>query len=290
MTTASIVLMGGPDTGKTNFIGRLWLALRNSESSLRLGGTPAEIKYVEEAVGYLHRGQFAPRTDKNVAAEQSSITMPLARRHAAKGEEGLELVVPDVSGEIWKTAVDTRELAQERMQQLENAMGAVVFVRVLSELNISPPDWVTSAELMQLQEDADVREMPTQVMLCEFVRFLEVKLRAGRNGRKPRVAVVVTAWDLLDAERAASGPRAYLEREFPLFAGRLDDVSRFEVEIFCMSILGGDPGADEGFRARLLDVGLESAGYVRYRSGNEIRETADVGLPVAWVIQEDTMR
>ena len=290
MTTASIVLMGGPDTGKTNFIGRLWLALRNGESTLRLGGTPAEIKYVEEAVGHLHRGQFAPRTDKNVAAEQSSITMPLVRRHAAEGEERLELVVPDVSGEIWKTAVDTRELAQERMKQLEDAMGAVVFVRVLSELNVSPPDWVNSAELMQLQEDEDVGEMPTQVMLCEFVRFLELKLRAGKNGRKSRVAVVVTAWDLLDAERAAAGPRAYLEREYPLFAGRLDDVSRFEVEFFSMSILGGDPGADEGFRARLLDAGLESAGYVRYCSGNEIRETADVGLPIAWAIQEDAMR
>ena len=56
-----------------------------------------------------------------------------------------------------------------------------------------------------------------------------------------------------------------------------------------MSILGGDPEADEGFRARLLDEGLGSAGYVRYYSGKEIRETADVGLPVAWALEEDTM-
>ena len=290
MTTASIVLVGGPDTGKTNFIGRLWLALRNGESTLRLGGTPDEIKYVEEAVGHLHRGKFAPRTDQNVAAEQSSITIPLARQNSAEGDERQELVVPDVSGEIWKAAVETRELSRERMKQLEDAVGAVVFVRVLSELNVSPPDWVNSAELMQLQEDADIGEMPTQVMLCEFVRFLELKLRAGMNGRKPRVAIVVTAWDLLDAERAAVGPRAYLQREYPLFAGRLDDVSRFEVAIFSMSILGGDPGADEGFRARLLDEGLKSVGYVRYCSGNEIQETADVGLPIAWAIQEDAMR
>ena len=290
MTTASIVLVGGPDTGKTNFIGRLWLALRNGESTLRLGGTPDEIKYVEDAVGHLHRGQFAPRTDQNVAAKQSSITIPLARRNAAEGDDRQELVVPDVSGEIWKAAVETRELSRERMKQLEDAAGAVVFVRVLSRLNVSPPDWVNSAALMQLQEDADVGEMPTQVMLCEFVRFLELKLRAGMNGRKPRVAVVVTAWDLLDAERGAVAPRAYLEREYPLFAGRLNDVSRFEIGIFSMSILGGDPGADKGFRARLLDEGLESAGYVRYCSGNEIRESADVGLPIAWAIQEDEMR
>ena len=289
MTTASIVLVGGPDTGKTNFIARLWLALRNGESSLRLGGTPDEIKYVEDAVRHLHEGHFAPRTDKNVAAEQSSITIPLARPESGQGDGRLELVVPDVLGEIWKRAVETRELSQERMQQLEEAVGAVVFVRVLSELNVSPPDWINSAELMQLQEDADVGEMPTQVMLCEFVRFLELKLHAGKSSRKPRVAVVVTAWDLLDVERASAGPRAYLEREYPLFAGRLGDVSRFEVGIFSMSILGGDPKADEGFRDKLLEDGLRNRGYVRYDSGMGIRETADVGLPVAWAIEEDAM-
>ena len=287
MTTSSIVLVGGPDTGKTNFIARLWAALRSGESALRLGGTPDEIKYVEDAVSHLHEGRFAPRTDKNVAAEQSSITIPLARPEAAQGDDRLELVVPDVSGEIWKSAVETRELARERMRQLEEAVGAVVFVRVLSELNVSPPDWVNLAELMQLQKDGNLGEMPTQVMLCEFVRFLELRLHAARSISKPRVAVVVTAWDRLDAERGGAGPRAYLEKEYPLFAGRLADVSRFEVGIFSMSILGGDPEADEEFRDKLLEEGLRSRGYVGFDSGEEIRETDDLGLPVAWTIQED---
>ena len=289
MTTLSVVLVGGPDTGKTNYIARLWLALRNGESILRLGGTPDDIKYVEDAVGHLHKGHFAPRTDQNVAAELSSITVPLAGPEVGHEGDRVELVVPDISGEIWKTAVETREFPRERMQQLEAAVGAVVFVRVLSKLNVSPPDWVNSAELMQLQEGADVGEIPTQVMLCEFVRFLELKLNAGKSGRKPRVAVVVTAWDLLDAERAAAGPRAYLEREYPLFAGRLGDVSRFEVGIFSMSILGGDPKSDAAFRNELLDDGLRSKGYVRYDSGMGIRKTTDVGLPIAWAIQENEL-
>ena len=290
MSTSNIVLVGGPETGKTNFLGRLWLALRNGESSLQISGTPEQIKYVEDTVRHLHRGRFAPRTDQNVAAEHSSITIPLAKRKPAEGNEQHKLVVPDVSGEIWKRAVETRTVSHERMRQLEEADGALVFVRVLSELNVSPPDWVNSAALMQLQEDADVREMPTQVMLCEFIRFLEWTLPAERGGRKPRVAVVITAWDRLDRERAAAGPKAYLEREYPLFAGRLNDVSRFEVGVFSMSILGGDPGIDEGFRASLLDEGLAGAGYVQYSKGGEIRKTADVGFPITWAIREDAMR
>ena len=108
MTTSSIILVGGPDTGKTNFIVRLWVALRSGESALRLGGTPDEIKYVEDAVRHLHEGHFAPRTDKNVVAEKSTITIPLTRPETAPGDDWLELVVPDVSGEIWKGAVETR--------------------------------------------------------------------------------------------------------------------------------------------------------------------------------------
>ena len=290
MSTQSIVLVGGPDTGKTNFIGRLWLALRNGEGVLRLSGTPNEIKYVEDAVGHLHEGSFAPRTDQNVAADQLSFKIPLVGLDRHQGEGSVEFVIPDISGEVWKTAVETNGIPRERMTQLEEAAGALLFVRVLSDLNVNPPDWVNAAELMQSQGDeADAHDMPTQVMLCEFLRFLEIKMRDQDMGRNPRVAVVVTAWDLLDAERAGAGPRAYLAKEYPLFAGRLEDVTRFDVGIFAVSILGGDPGADEGFRDNLLKTGLKRAGYVRYFSGNEMRETADIGLPIAWTMQDGAM-
>ncbi|MCY4312173.1 MAG: hypothetical protein OXD44_00460 [Gammaproteobacteria bacterium] len=290
MTTSNIVLLGGPDTGKTNFIARLWAAIRNDESTLRLSEIPNEIKYVEEQINHLNQGHFAPRTDKNVVTEQCSITIPLASPKAVQGKSRLELVIPDVSGEIWKSAVETREIDRERMRQLEEATGAIVFVRVLSDQNVSPPDWVNLANLMHLQEGADLGQIPTQVMLCEFVRFLELRLSVARQIYRPRVAVVVTAWDLLDAKLRETNPRNYLEQEYPLFAGRLADVShRFEVEIFSMSILGGDLKSDEEFRDKLLDDGLRNKGYVRFKRGEEIQESPDLGIPIAWAIHQDTI-
>ena len=290
LNAQSIVLVGGPDTGKTNFIGRLWLALRNGKSSLRLSGTPNEIRYVEEAVGHLHQGSFAPRTDKNIEAEQLSLTIPLACVGAEQADTSTELVIPDVSGEVWKTAVETNEIPREQMIQLEQAVGALVFVRVLSELNVNPPDWVNAEKLMEFQrQDSETVEMPTQVMLCEFLRFLELKIRNADIDRKPRIAVVVTAWDLLDNERSAAGPKAYLEREYPLFAGRLADLDRFEVNIFGMSIFGGDPDADSSFQDGLLSGGVDSAGYVRYWDGRELQNSHDIALPVAWVIHDSVI-
>ena len=284
MTTRSVILIGGPDTGKTNFIARLWAALRTGGGALAASGTPDEIKYVEDAVNHLHQGSFAPRTDQNLEADQGSIAIPLGLNESHE-EDIAELVIPDVSGEIWKKAVDTTELAPERMAQLEGAVGVLLFVRVLSSLNVNPLDWVNAAELMEHQRDnAQPGEMPTQVMLCEFLRFLELKLPDRTTGRKPRVAVIITAWDLLDNDRSAAGPRAYIQKEYPLFAGRLTDLDRFDVTVFGMSILGGDPKADQGFRDKLLESNFKSAGYVRFDHDGTVKEVNDVTLPVAWVI------
>ena len=138
MTTRSIILIGGPDTGKTNFIARLWVALQTRSGALTPSGTPDKIKYVEDAVGYLHQGSFAPRTDQNLEADQGSITIPLGLGEPLE-EEIAKLIIPDISGEIWKKAVETTEFAPERMAQLEDAVGALLFVRVLSPLNVDPP-------------------------------------------------------------------------------------------------------------------------------------------------------
>ena len=284
MSARSVVLIGGPDTGKTNFIGRLWIALRTGGGALNASGTPDEIKYVEDVVESLHQGSFAPRTDKNLEADKVSVTIPLGLDESH--EEALaELVIPDISGEVWKKAVETNEFAPERMAQLEGAVGALLFVRVLSPLNVNPLDWVNAAKLMAHQgDDAQPTEMPTQVMLCEFLRFLELKLPDRLAGRKPRLAVIVTAWDLLDNDRSTAGPESYLQREYPLFAGRLADLDRFDVTIFAMSILGGDPQADEGFRDELLDSGLKAAGFVRFAHEGTVKEVSDVTLPIAWAI------
>ena len=284
MSPRSIILIGGPETGKTNFIGRFWVALRTDGGALTASGTPDEIGYVEEVVSHLHEGSFAPRTDRNLESDQISVVIPLGLKE--RHEDKLaELVIPDVSGEVWESAVETNELAPEWMARLENADGVLLFVRALSPLNESPLDWVNAAELMEYQRsDTQPDKLPTQVTLCEFLRFLELKLPDRPDGRKPRIAVIVTAWDRLDNERSAAGPWAYLQKEFPLFAGRLADLDRFDVAIFAVSILGGDPKADDGFRERLLESDFGSTGFVRFDHDGTIAEEKDLTLPVAWAI------
>ncbi len=278
-----IMLIGGPDSGKTNFLARLWQKLKAGDGTLYAPKPPSDIQYVEDLLAHLLQGEFAPRTepDSDNATREFSISV------APVGSDAVvDLVVPDVSGELWRDAVDTTELPAEWMEQLRQSAGALLFIRVHSKLNVEPLNWVTSYKLLSHGADTqnvEVPGMPTQVVLCELLRFLEFALGADVD-QTPRVGIVISAWDLLDSETAAAGPAAHLRSEFPLFAGRLTDTS-LEVRTFGVSILGGDL-ADQEFRSSYLKSDPATAGYVVYDAPTGLVERSnDVAFPVTWVTE-----
>ena len=284
MSARSIVLIGGLDTGKTNFLARLWEALRSGEGKLVALSPPGDIKYVEEALAHLLQGEFAPRSDRNLAERRSDFTISVAPTR--EPEAGVEIIVPDVTGELWKSAVETSEIPNEWMEQLKQSVGALLFVRVLSEENVAPLDWVTAKRLLSQTEvdDAEAEKIPTQVFLCELLRFLEHTLKPAAGWTLPRVAVVVTAWDLLDEGLSRAGPSSYLRAEYPLFAGRLKDTRKLDVRVFGVSVVGGDLGVDEAFRQRFFEGELKDAGYVISDAAPGPLEEHDITSPVAWLI------
>jgi len=282
------MLIGGPDSGKTNYLARLWLALCSREGVLQAPAVPTEIEYVEEALAHLLQGQFAPRSEPTLE-EGRSFAVPVVAS-ANPGADRFEIVVPDVLGELWKKAVETCELPAQWMTDLASASGALLFVRVGSDQNVEPLDWVISSKLLRMEgvvrekDDSKKREIPTQVALCELLRFMEHALGTANTETHPRVAVLVTAWDRLDRETAAAGPSAYLKAEYPLFSGRLQDIAKFDVRVFGVSVVGGD-FAEEAFKREVLGTGLKSAGYIVEDVNGRVETKRDLTLPVAWVVR-----
>lgn len=282
--TDRIMLIGGPDSGKTNYLGRLWQKLKAADGDLTAPTPPKDIAYVEETLSHLLQGKFAPRSNKNIEQGGRDFHVSVARSGSTRS---VELVVPDVTGELWKAAVERTELPVEWMEQLHESSGALLFIRVLSPLNVEPLDWVTSQKLLAHSADGydpeQAYKIPTQVALCELLRFIEIAV--GKNAATvARVAVVITAWDLLDEETAEEGPSAFLRKQFPLFAGRLSD-TKLDVRVFGMSILGGDL-ADEKFKQEYLDGELSSAGFAVWGGDtDQLERTSDVSAPVAWVVE-----
>ena len=283
MRTENIFVVGGPDTGKTNFLARLWIALQSDSAGLKPAGIPDQIGYIEQIVEHLHGGTFAPRTDQNIDQQSSQVVVPISPNDVKTGDV-LNVLIPDVSGEMWRKAVETREVSPDWISQLETSVGALLFVRVLSSDNVMPLDWVNASRLMQHSDNEDDK-IPTQVLLCEFLRLIELKLSERCDGQRSRIGVVVTAWDLLDCEQFVSSPRTYLEKEYPLFVGRLDDLAqRFEFMVFGVSIVGGDLHESK-FREEFLRRDVTAAGFVKFGVGGTVRTAHDVTLPLSWVLR-----
>jgi len=326
MTRRSIVLLGGPDSGKTNYIGRLWPSFKKRRGVLRAERLPDDIAYVDGAVEHLMQGSFAPRSDRNLEVGRADFSISV---RSANGEGNLtELMVPDISGELWTRTVATFEISQEWLDVLNSAEGAIVFVRAHSDQIVQPLDWVTARNILRLdaeddrsvaaaaaegdnklmaaveadvlpaeveqplfgEETVDVVELPsepdlpTQVLLCELLRYLNLCLADRVDGGRPHVAVVVAAWDLLDPKVRAGGPMSYLRREFPLFAGRLADTGRLDVKLFGLSVVGGDLDDDAEFRNRFLERDISEQGWVVVEDRDGLRTDEDVMLPIAWAM------
>lgn len=283
MSHRSIILIGGPDAGKTNYIARLWHALNANEGALQAIDIPRDISFVEDMIAHLFDGKFAPRTYLTDDSRRDFVISVAS----SEGGPATELVIPDNSGELWLNAVLSSEIGAEWMEELRRADGAVLFVRVLSELNERPLDWVTAGKLLaDLGNEEGRTGLPTQVMLCELLRFLEVSLAKRSDGGRPRVAIVVSAWDIVDDEIAAKGPEEFLTSEYPMFAGKLRDIRSLEVRTFGLSVVGGDIDANPDYRNEFLDMDFGKTGWVATndRPDGKWRRTPDVTLPVAWVI------
>lgn len=282
MTARSIVVVGGPDSGKTNFIGRLWRALEMRAGAYESAAVPENIEFVLDTAEHLLQGHFAPRSQREAGRRDFQIAVK-----PRGGTAQTSIVIPDIHGELWRTAVLQSELSPDWMSELQRADGAFLFVRIQSELNVRPLDWVNSKRLIaKLGEDPKRNELPTQVMLCELLRFLELKLAPRADGSAPRVALMVSAWDLVDHETAVAGPEGYLRREYPLLSGRIDDIDGLDVRVFGVSVVGGDLQADQGYRESFLETGLDGNGWVAIQdlaTGKWKREP-DLTLPIAWVV------
>jgi hypothetical protein len=276
----SVVLIGGPDSGKTNYIGRVWPALDARKGSLQVAKQPEDITFVLEVTDHLNSGNFAPRTEHADARRDFKVLVS-----DANGGNETSIIIPDISGELWLNAVKYYEISPEWLSELQRAHGALLFVRVGSDQDIRPLDWVTSKRMMSKVRTGDDPGLPTQVMLCELLRFLETSLMDRPDGTAPRVSIVVSAWDLMDREKFVTGPKKWLAHEYPLLGGRLDDMTRLNMAFFGLSVVGGDLKTDQHCRDTVQDCGLDGLGWVAIQNANgEWERDADLTLPIAWVI------
>ena len=284
---SSVLLIGGHDTGKSIYIGRLWLALRRGNGLLAMPEDPNEIEYVEGLIRDLEQGHYPGRTDNDGEPRDFEGTV-LIRGGERRGATA-HIVVPDAAGELWERASEERELENRWIGRIHACTGALLFLRFGSKHHVEGLDWVTSAEKMKLPLAQALQKegIATQVVLTDMLNMLELHLGKDPHVSRPRVSIVVAAWDALPPETRAAGPRAYIDTQYPMFGGRLRDYGRLTTRVFATSITGGDLNT-AAHRSAFLKSNADEEGYVVYQQDNDEQlRSSDLTLPVAWALGVD---
>ncbi len=114
----------------------------------------------------------------------------------------------------------------------------------------------------------------------KLVELLQFALE--RTTRKVRVAVVLSAWDLVESKTSLA-PHDYLTREMPLLGQFLDSNSDLlEHAVFGVSAQGGDITVAKEKQALLdLDDALKR---IKVRHGGV--RSQDITKPIAWLLEE----
>ena len=280
MRAQTVLLVGGPDSGKTNYLGRLWLAVRDGIGQIVADGIPSDLDYLNEIASYLLQGKFAPHTSHE---SRNKVIVPIKTLGKITTFRN-NLIVPDVSGEEWMGIYRKRGWSDEWEKEVSDVKGCLIFVRVDSDQNIAAVDWLTWAKQFQNMDQKN-SEIPTQVVLVDWLQCLLSVFAEKVADYHPRVGVIVAAYDLLPKEQKELGPEIYLKENFPLFWQYITAAEdQFDIRVFGTSIVDGDFIADPAFREKFLESKPAEAGYVVYHSKMRIQKSKDMTLPIQWAM------
>lgn len=234
IATRSILILGGPASGKTVFGGQLLGRLNEGISQLRMHGTPENIDPFQDVLFSLNEGLAATHTAASVYHE---VVLPL---QASDGNL-VNLVWPDYGGEQIKAIIHDRKVPQEWWDRLERASGWLLFVRASHMLPqehilsrpISTPETsqasVDGRETMEgghsnkvndASDSPDAGKWSEQAALVELLQILLFLKGKGTMMRvkAPALLVVLSCWDELGEQDSDTLPGDLLQRGLPLLS------------------------------------------------------------------------
>jgi hypothetical protein len=305
MNKLPVMLIGGPDAGKSNYLFRFWLAVNTNNGSLSSDGLPNDLEYLKAGVLQLLRGEFAAKTPIEVHNES---VIPVKFERNTKVVRGT-LVVPDCAGEQWLAIYKKREWTENWEQLVCEGCGCLLFVRADSDQIVPALDWISYIKLFgstavpvvtkvaETEPDSPatpdvsfkIKEPPTQVVLVDWLQCIKrVFASKVRGNYRPRVGIVIAAWDSLPADQQEATPNQWLESNFPLLAHFVDsNTDNYAFETFGISIVGGDLKNDTAFRKAYCDGAPTNAGYVVTDVNGKGVQHRDITIPVAWAMGLD---
>ena len=240
----------------------------------------------KELLEHLLKGKFAPRSDKNI--EQSRHDITLRVRQAATSSE-FDIVVPDVTGELWesgcsKLGSSTSLDGQLGRSERSAALLACWFRRKSPATRLGS----VSKALGSLRVFWKRNSHPYASSLCRAVAISasEIGNEASNCAAKGRYC---------DLRMGPAGPPNTVRdrpwsscgRNSPLLAGKIENISDLEIGLFGVSVVGGDLQNDETFLSEFNSGSIEDFGYtvIVHEDGTVAQKERDLTIPLNWLME-----
>lgn len=211
MDGRSILLLGFKGSGKTTLLAALWHLLEAQELPSELL-TPRLQPDREHLNAIRQRWLDLQRMERTGLQQPQIISVNVADRHT--GVQG-SVVFPDISGEVFRIQWEDREASQDYVELAARSQGALLFIH---PDGVNPSPRISPAVQKAVKDDDrkgitwDPKLASTQVQLVDvvqtYLRFAEM--------RPLRIAVVVSAWDLIEDEGIT--PETWVCSRLPLLS------------------------------------------------------------------------
>jgi GTPase SAR1 family protein len=272
-----VLVAGMPSAGKSTYIAALRHALVAKDVSCVL-----ELIGLSQEEAHLNRLELAWVDGKQMQRTQSAneTWVELQIRDRAT-QESVVLALPDLKGESFEQPATLGILQAELQRELHSASSVMLFTsadREDDKLLISDIADILDDETEDVEAPAtpfDAREMPEEVKIVELLQFANKRPLSGRNRK---LALIVSAWDVVDAQK-------HVEPERWLTANRamLDQFLRYnsnlwDVRVYGVSAQGGRLPED---RDRLMKLSKPSE---RIQVVGHGADRHDITAPLRWLI------
>lgn len=274
MNDHTILVLGGPKSGKTHYGAQLAIRLTKKTSAVKFFEQPENLSLFEEPMECLGRGRLANHTPVVVSKD---VVLPIELGNGNRAR----VVWPDYGGEQVQEMFRSRTMSAAWSERASTAEGWLLMVR--PELFRATRDLLHRPLKDFEPKSGPASPLPEWIPEAALVEMLQMLLFARRCGREsriatPRLVIAITCWDESKTVDAATKPQDELKRLTPMLANFIEGLwESGSLTVVGVSALGKTLSAiedDEDFK----DNGPHRQGFIVLPDGTK---TEDLTWPLS---------
>lgn len=215
MEKHNILIIGGPNTGKTHFGIQLYERINSRQFEFKIDpkNRPSDMTIFEDGLKNIYNGKRAAHTETGA---NRSIELIITDKNNSE----VKLAFPDYAGEQITSIVDNRKINNLWQDYIANSTSWVLFIR-LNEL--IPLEDIVNKGIPSAEEIQKRNSQPPPVKISEAAFYVELLqtlvyikgLSTFSPIGQPNLTVALSCWDELDLSKNQL-PATLLQERLPM--------------------------------------------------------------------------